>query len=245
MDLDYQGGGIGEYVYWDRQNKAWDSTACQYSGSARCTKMDCHLESTQFSLLGFFKHKSYDDWMEQLFKHEGICLWSDDEYSFMSTAREAWPQGCIVSGTTTEDGNPIYYDLKPVQGGGITLALYTDDRCVSEYQQQGKNDPITVENVVGNILVEGGSGDSKDNSNDAASTYETLEASLEAWDTAFDIFKVCQPCVAHDLLNYGYNGKGQYGANYGKYNYGNDDGYGGNGADFDCTFQCSGVGVGG
>ena len=156
----------------------------------------------------------------------------------MSIAREAWPQGCILSGTTTEDGNPIYYDLKPVQGGGITLALYTDERCVSEYQRQGRNDPISIENVIGNLLVEGGSGDSKDNNNyDFSSTYDTLEASLEAWDSAFDIFKICQPCVAHDLLNYGYNGKGQYGANYGKYTYGNDDAYnGGNGADFDCTF---------
>lgn len=178
--------------------------------------------------------------MEQLFKHEGICLWSDEEYAFMSSARESWPQGCILSGTTTEDGNPIYYDLKPVQGGGITLALYTDERCVEEYQKQSRNDPINIENVIGNLLVEGGSGDSHDNNNyDFSSTYDSLEASLAAWDTAFDIYKVCQPCIAHDLLNYGYNGKGQYGANYGKYTYGNDDGYnnGGNGADFDCTFS--------
>jgi hypothetical protein len=47
--------------------------------NARCAKMDCHLSDTHWSLLGFFKHKDYDDWMEQLFKHEGICVWTDEE----------------------------------------------------------------------------------------------------------------------------------------------------------------------
>jgi len=240
VDLEYEGDGIGEYQYWDRFNQVWDKTPCQVSGTQRCAKMDCHLDNTHFSLLGFFKHKSYDDWMEQLFKHEGMCIWTDEEYAFMSDARETWPDGCILSGTTTDDGAAIYYDLKPVTGGGITLALYTDERCIVEYQQQGKNDPITIENVIGNILVDGDGdgGGSHDNNYDFASSYGTLEASLAAWDSAFDIFKICHPCVAHDLENYGYNGQGIYGENYGKYTYGNDDdgyNYGGGGADFDCT----------
>lgn len=188
--------------------------------------MDCHEENTHWSLLGFFKHKSYDDWMEQLFKHEAFCMWSDEEYNFMSNARKTWPQGCILSSTTTEEGSPIYYDLKPAQGGGITMALYTDERCVTEYESQGKNDPINVENVIGNILVEGGSGDRGDYNYDEQ--YTTLDSSLAAWDYSFDVFKICQPCVAHDLLNYGYSNNNMQGANYGKYTYGN-----GNGADDD------------
>ena len=69
VDLEYEGGGIGEYQYWDRSTESWDDTACNYAegGSSRCAKMDCHLETTHFSVLGFFKHKNYDDWMEQLF----------------------------------------------------------------------------------------------------------------------------------------------------------------------------------
>jgi len=203
--------------------------------------MDCHLEDTHFSLLGFFKHKYYDDWMEQLFKHEGYCIWTDEEYAFMSEARETWPGGCILSGTTLDNGDPIYYDLKPVSGGSITLALYTDERCIQEYQSRGKNDPITIENVIGNILVEGdGSGDGSQDYGadyDFASEYSTLDASLAAWDSAFDIFKFCQPCVAHDLQNYGYSG-GNQGENYGKYTYGYDDdaySYGGGGADYDVS----------
>ena len=121
VDLDYQGGGIGEYKYWDRDKRAWDQTACDYTGSSRCAKMDCHVDNTHFSLLGFFKHKSYDEWMGQLFKHEGSCVWSQSEYNFMSNAREAWPTGCKASGYSSSDGKAIYYDTKPIQGGSITI----------------------------------------------------------------------------------------------------------------------------
>jgi hypothetical protein len=87
VDLNYQGGGIGEYQYWNRTSQTWDDSACQYGQQhnshddedGRCAKMDCHLDDTNFQLLGFFKHRSYDDWMEQLFKHEGMCVWSDEE----------------------------------------------------------------------------------------------------------------------------------------------------------------------
>ena len=93
VDFDYEGGGIGEYQYWDRENNKWDDTACQYSGSSRCAKMDCHKDDTHWRLLGFFKHRYIDDYFEQLFKHEGMCVWSEEEYAFMKNAREQWPQG--------------------------------------------------------------------------------------------------------------------------------------------------------
>mmetsp|Transcript_19598 Transcript_19598/g.28334 ORF Transcript_19598/g.28334 Transcript_19598/m.28334 type:complete len:309 (-) Transcript_19598:70-996(-) len=200
--------------------------------------MDCHLEDTHFSLLGFFKHKSYDDWMEQLFKHEGYCVWTSQEYSFMKSARKTWPQGCVQSGTTDEEGNAIYYDIKPTTGGGMTLGLYTDTRCVEEYKQNGRDDPINIENVVGNILMEG-SQDSNDNGDDSVQ-YDTLEKSLAAWDSAFDIFKTCQPCVAYDLNNVGYgtDDDASKGSSYWVYNQNDDqnDGNqnGGDGTDFDC-----------
>ena len=214
--MGYENGGIGEYQFWDRDNQAWDKTSCNYDvngAGSRCAKMDCHLENTHFSLLGFFKHKSYDDWMEQLFKHEGYCIWTEDEYDFMNDAREAWPDECTMSSTTDKSGNYIYYDLKPVKGGGITLGLYTDTRCIQEYQKRGSDDPITIANVVGNFLAEGGSGD---NNGDDDAVYDNLKSSMAAWDSAFDIFKTCQPCVAHDLNNVGYNydDDSMYGSSY-------------------------------
>lgn len=261
VDLDYSGGGIGEYQYWDRWNQEWNTVPCNYaedgsgdnSGSGdndgdgnRCAKMDCHLDDTHWSLLGFFKHKSYDDWMEQLFKHEGYCIWTDNEYEFMNSARETWPSGCTLSGSTFSNGDPVYYDVKPLAGGSITLGLYKDTQCVSEYTPHAGGS-ITLEGVLGNILMEdGGSGSgSGDGSPYDADDYSLTEA-LALWESAFDIFKICQPCVAHDLQNYGYGNDddSSRGDAYGKYTYGNDYDddyskyqYADQGANFDCYDQ--------
>jgi hypothetical protein len=212
---------MGEYQFYDRKNEVWDKTPCNYDANgagSRCAKMDCHMEDTHFSLLGFFKHKSYDDWFEQLFKHEGYCIWEEDEYEFMDEVRESWPEGCTMSSTTYDDENYIYYDLKPVKGGGITLGLYTDTRCIQEYQKTGDDDPITIANVMGNFLEDGsgdsGDGDDGGGGDDAVDT--NLASSMAAWDSAFDIFKTCQPCLAHDLNNVGYNydDDSMYGSTY-------------------------------
>lgn len=79
VDPEYEGGGIGEYQFWNRQSKKWDATSCDYNpyndeGNARCAKMDCHEADTHWQLLGLYKHREPDEWMEQLFKHEGMFL---------------------------------------------------------------------------------------------------------------------------------------------------------------------------
>lgn len=233
VDLNYEGGGIGEYQYWDRWNNQWNTDPCKYSsnGDGRCAKMDCHLQDTHWSLLGLFKHQSLDDWMEQLFKHEGVCVWTENEYDFMGDAREEWPDACQCSDTTTSSGAQIYYDVKPLSGGRITIGLYTDTRCVEEYVPTGSDDPITVENVVGNFL----GGDGGDDSS------SSLQSSLEEWDSALQAFRICQPCVAYDLNNVGYNADddASKGSSYWTYQNGYDDNnYNGNananGDDFDC-----------
>jgi hypothetical protein len=248
VDLEYEGGGIGEYQYWDRWENQWDDTSCNYASnnknknnnnnknndnqgnSNRCAKMDCHLEDTHFSLLGIFKHKDYDEWMGQLFKHEGMCIWTQDEYSFMKQARKSWPRGCTFSGSYYNDGDddlPLYYDLQPASQGDITVALYTDTRCTQQYVSQDSSDPLTVENVVGNIIMNGRNGKSRDNSQ---STYTSLSDALKAWDSAFDIFKICQPCIAYDRFNVGWNADDDASKGSSYYNY-ND---GGKYNDFDC-----------
>ena len=74
VDLEYEGGGIGEYQYYNRTSGSWDDTACYYADgsgnsggsgdnndggdgdygdyNSRCAKMDCHEEDTNFSVLG-------------------------------------------------------------------------------------------------------------------------------------------------------------------------------------------------
>jgi hypothetical protein len=47
--------------------------------------MDCHEPNLHFKLVGVFKEMNgFYDWGEQLFKHEGYCVWNDeDTYEFM------------------------------------------------------------------------------------------------------------------------------------------------------------------
>ena len=166
----------------------------------------------------------YDDWMEQLFKHQGICLWSDDDYSFMKNARKAWPQGCTMTSATTSSGKPLYYHLKPAYSGEITVAMYIDEECVEEYYMTTD----AIEGIIGNIFANAGSQHSGDGDNGGGNDYsnESLATSLNRWNSAFDFWSICHSCVAHDLDNT--DGSTYYGecyddAYYAYNNYNNDD----------------------
>ena len=128
IDLDYQGEGIGEYQFFDRFTGEWDDSSCT-ADNGRCAMYDCHLATTNFKLLGIFKEPNYHEWMEQTFKHEGVCVWTDEEYSFMQGNRGAWPCGCTQTDVTTTSGTPLYYDMKPLPEGRVTFGLYTDASC--------------------------------------------------------------------------------------------------------------------
>jgi len=217
VDLDYEGGGIGEYQHWDRDTQSWNETACYYaeggSGSgdrnngddnanddaaaakSRCAKMDCHLEDTNFSVLGFFKHRNYDDWMEQLFKHEGMCVWTEEEYAFMKNARKAWPSGCEDSGKTTDEDENLYYNIKPVRNGRIEVGLYTDTQCLEDYSVTTDE----LEDIIGNMFNDGGGSGSQDENYDFSS--DSFSDSMDRWHSAFDVWHTCHPCVAYDIEN--------------------------------------------
>jgi hypothetical protein len=230
VDLEYQGGGIGEYQYYNPETRQWDSTSCGYVENSRCAKMDCHLENTHWSLLGLFKHRSYQDWMEQLFKHEGFCVWNSGQYQFMSNAREAWPQGCEAY--QLDSGEYIYYDLKPISRGRMRIGLYTETTCMEEYT----GNDVTAEDLLGNILMEAGSGDGSQDeaTDDDYYTTSSLQQSYEMWDSIMSTWEICHPCVAYDLNNVGYNG-GAQGSAYNTYTYGyDDDGNYYEQSDFDC-----------
>jgi hypothetical protein len=187
VDLDYEGGGIGEYQFHDAAADVWDTSACEKTKNSRCAKMDCHLPNSHYTLLGFFKQEDYDDWMEQLFKHEAYCIWSQSQYNFMKTYRDWWPQGC--SSTGKKDGSAtIYVDIKPETGGKMNLGLYTDSSCTIDYKR-GK---IKLEDVVKYYY--------------GTSVYDHIDT----WNEAFSTFHTCQPCKAYKLSssksdNYGAN----------------------------------------
>jgi hypothetical protein len=167
--------------------------------------MDCHLSSTNFKLLAYFKEPKYaDEWMEQLFKHEGVCVWTDEEYLFMQDERTVWPEKC-----TALNYNGLYYDVKPLSGGRMTLGVYTENTCTQEYTGR--------ENVLHILKTYVDTYGDNDHNNDDADPYDgniyELEEYIVKWNDAFDVFKLCQPCRAYNLgwntdLTYGEDREG-------------------------------------
>jgi hypothetical protein len=183
--LDYQGGGAGEYQYFNTYTQTWDQSACEIHGNGRCAKLDCHASDTHFTLLGFFKNADYDDFFEQLFKHEGVCLWKNDEYDFMDAYRSVWPQYCTVS-TIKYQGNYLYYDIKPTGNGEMGIGLYMDSACSEEYRGgKSKND----------LLSQKSCGDD----DDCVNLDMDLDTFLAEWNSALDTFRVCVPCASFDI----------------------------------------------
>jgi hypothetical protein len=217
--LEYEGAGIGEYQYYNRFTGEYDDASCAYPSNgnnnnnnnnnnknnqnqnndaqttSRCAKMDCHEEDTHFSLLGFFKSGSSNqhEWFGQLFKHEGVCLWNDyDEYSFMQKTRDNWPVQCKGSGIYDEDGTLLYYHLKPSANGDFDIGLYTDEMCAKDYKGE-----LDTEEIIYGL--------------------GWSQETIAQWNNNFDVYKICQPCVAYSLAymnggtdnmaNYAYNGR--------------------------------------
>jgi hypothetical protein len=178
--------------------------------------MDCHLASTHYSLLGFFKEPAYGDWMDQLFTLEGDCVWTDDEYEFMLGNRDVWPDQCTETGITDSTGTAIYYDVKPSKYGEFMLGLYNDTSCIHEYKGGLSLLQVTKMMSCTNSAVEGHPcSTAKTNYNDAVKALKSkgievnateatvweLASNLDEWNSAFDVFKQCQPCKAYDLTN--------------------------------------------
>jgi len=179
VDLDYEGIGIGQYQYYNTYTEEWDTSACEAIGNENCTKMDCHLPDTTFQLMGYFKEEDPSEWFEQLFKHQSYCVWQEGEYNFMYGNYDSWPQGCAQTEYYLSDGTSLYYDMKPLANGTMSIGLFLDSRCSQDYM----GDEITVEDILNN-----GSND------DFLSEYN-----IEYWNKAMEIHRICQPCRAYAL----------------------------------------------
>ena len=191
--------------------------------------MDCHLPNTHYSLLGFFKEPNYGEWLEQLFNYEGDCVWTDDEYRFMQSFRQVWPQGCTQSvvGNTT-----LYYDLKPSMYGEMEIGLYKDDTCTVELKGSLTTEKAMRDLVCSAVADSDASAQSglsiatlcsmqQSNMVTAFSVYEKrygsnnaadaeieesgdlwgLASQVDKWNKAFEVFKQCQPCKTYDLTS--------------------------------------------
>jgi len=108
---------------------------------------------------------------EQLFKHQGVCLWGgdNDDYQFMQGMREEL--------TTYEScykvRSSIFIGPKPVQGGDLELAVYSDSYCKKERSSYSASSYVT-----------------------SGSDYK-LSGAFSKWNSMMEAYKVCQPCRAY------------------------------------------------
>ena len=215
-DLGHQGYGMGEYALWDQHKNSWDRSGCGVTGGNRCVNMDCHLPETHMALIGYFKEPNFADWMEQLFKHEGICAWNYwngcDTYESMQEMREAWPEECTE---VDHNGEAIYYDIAPQPEGRMAIGLYTDARCSQDYQgtatvaqvlkiATGDDDYQNYDqeqyygeqqayNADGDAMIQQYCSENKEGGDDhELNDAYRVTRNIEIWNDAFDQWKYCQ-----------------------------------------------------
>lgn len=214
-DPGYSGHSIAEYQFFNKENGSWDGSTCRartygiWWPFTRCQKLDCHQASTNFQLVGVFKETDgLYDFTEQLFKHQGYCLWDADknengsgdhnsadqnggygssDYNFMTSLAKSWVDGCnqFENDLTDEEGRYLYYDTKPLPGGDITYGVYIDASCTVESS-------VTWADIVEYL------GYGNDNGND---NWPTSLDSFDRWNDLLSDFKLCQPCRAYNRID--------------------------------------------
>ena len=207
---------IEEYSFFDIQKDEWNDSACKASGNRhRCARLNCHEPGTHMKLVGVFKEtEGMYDWTEQLFKHEGVCIWNDeDRYDEMETWMESWPQGCAqlsypgrseiaialsriawnslaLGGPSADyDGNALYLAIQPLPQGNMTLGIYSDKSCTILSRQMTLTKYIVR-------LYQNSNYYSSEKGYEVASMYEQA---IQNWNDSMEFFKVCQPCKAYNL----------------------------------------------
>jgi hypothetical protein len=145
--------------------------------------MDCHQSGSNFKPLGYFLEDAPADFLQLLAQHQGSCTWNEAKANAMEDALEWLPQECtqteIVVHNAQGSATYVKYDLKPKQGGGIDIGLYTDYKCSEEYT----GSEITVA--------------------DALTTHYGYDVEYDTTmgyiNEALNAFKVCTPCRTFDL----------------------------------------------
>jgi hypothetical protein len=183
VDPAYDGGGINEYAFYDPEQSIYDTTyPCDTREGNCCARMDCpDPDTTTWKLMGLFKNRYYgSEWMEQLFIHEGVCVWGEDKYKFMKEYYNSWPEGCTQTKVYTEFRDSLYTELEPSFGGTMKLALYTDSYCREKYQDPSYDEKLNYALSYGKYVP---------------------DYNLETRNENMNTFKYCQPCIAYTLNN--------------------------------------------
>ena len=105
----------------------------------------------------------------------------------MENNRQAWPEECTQSAVTDDKGAYVYYAIKPLSGGRMTIGLYHDDMCTVTYTGS-----LTVEEAI--------EVNDEENDNQYLSGFGSQEW-FDQWNGALDVYKSCQPCKVSSLSN--------------------------------------------
>ena len=154
-----------------------------------------------------------DMFYEQLFKHQGYCLWDADKeetgdddsaregsrdysgwenspYQFMQAMRTELPSGCVQIGDMNDgSGSNYYIAIKPLSGGDITLGVYLDSSCLKESEYTFED----YQTSYASSLTSTGTSDA-----------------FDTWNANMDYYKVCQPCRAYNRQQMYQDGWGSY-----------------------------------
>lgn len=191
----YKGYQIGEYSFYNWKSKSYSSSYCK---TGNCRMMDCHEPDSHWQLIGVFKEADgLYDWAEQLFKHEGVCVWGNDNvYVGMQTHRELWPYQCTKL-TFQLNGLTLYMHTKPEAYGDVTIGLYTDKYCTKESYKTWSDYVSKYKSMASRYKRYSSSTPVEDDLVSAAD--------ITTFNTYMTEFKICQPCRAYNLKGYVYN----------------------------------------
>ena len=153
--------------------------------------MDCHEPNTHFRLVGIFKQSDgLKDWAEQLFSHEGSCIWDNDAYETMSNERWRMAADCTQLYITDDKGGSLYLDAKPQKEGNVAMGIYKDDQCTQE------SDMSFADYLLKYYKIYYGN---EDLGHDAIAFWDKF---LAEWNHNMNEYKICQPCMAYNLHQY-------------------------------------------
>lgn len=202
----YQGNGYYEYFDDD---------------SVHTGSLDCHEANTEWRLIGVYRQEFYQ-FLEQISKH----LWAIDEYEYavawggLDYMTDA---DCFQLYPNDDDGTYYYAGVWPSGGGTFQMSLFEDASCAipktdtsfsSVYEDQYYYNSYWSqldddEYVYGQTNRRRRLDEDKDDvcngdrrrlgNMDCQAWASAREPSLEAFNSVFETYKYCTPCIGEDI----------------------------------------------
>lgn len=131
---------------------------------------------------------------EQLFKHQGYCLWGSQQYEFMQSYQ--LPTECTALTYPDENGNNLYMHIDPQSEGTVGIGVYTDAYCM-----QRASNSMTIQSYI-EMYYSNNNDDDGANTEKGTQIARAYTRALEQWNEQMNIYKTCQPCRTYTLYKF-------------------------------------------